>query len=88
MQTQFINDVNLVAARRLQCEVQRIRHIFSPHVGAEIPEDNVTAVIIEDRAEIGPAPTKDLDVGGVCLPKLVNGRGIVFELVRRLVPPN
>jgi len=73
--------MNLVTARRLQSEVQCICHVFSPHVGAELPGDNVAAVIVEDRAKIEPTPPKDLDVGKVSLPKLVDPSCFVFELI-------
>ena len=50
--------MNLVAARRLQCEIQCIGNVFSPHVSAELPGDDVAAVVVEDRAEIEPAPAQ------------------------------
>ena len=53
------------------------------HVRAKLPRDDVTAVIVEDRAEIEPAPADDLEIGEVGLPKLVDGRRLVFELVCR-----
>jgi len=53
-------------------------------VVAELPGDDVAAVIIEDCTEIEPAPTKDFDVGEVSLPQLVDPSRFVFELVRRL----
>ena len=76
--------MHLIAARRLQCEVQCVRHVFSPHVGAELPRDDVAAVVIENRAEIEPAPTENLDIGEVSLPKLVDGRRLVLELIGSL----
>ena len=75
-----MDDVNLVTARCLQWEVQRARHILSPHVSAELPRDDVTAVIVQNRTEIEPAPTKNLDVVKVGLLKLVNRRRLIFEL--------
>ena len=33
-QSWLMNDVNLVATRSLQSKVERVRHIFCPHVGA------------------------------------------------------
>ena len=75
-----MNDVNLVAAGCLQCEVKRIGNVFSPHVGAELPGDDVAAVVVEDSAEIEPAPAQHLDVGKVRLPKLVDPSCFVFEL--------
>ena len=75
-----MNDVHLITARRLQREVQCVRHVLSPHVGAELPRDDVAAVIVENRAEIEPTPAQYLDVGEVGLPKLIDRRGLVFEL--------
>ena len=37
------------------------------------------AVIVEDRAEIEPAPANDLQICEVSLPKLVDGCGFVSE---------
>jgi len=69
---------------RLKGEIKCVRHVFSPHVGAELPRDDVTAVIVENSAEIEPAPAENLDIGEVCLPELVNGRCLIFELTGRL----
>ena len=76
--------MNLVTARRPQSEVQCIGHVLSPHVVAKLPGDDVAARVVEDRTEIEPAPAEDLDVGEVCLPKLVDGRRLVLELIARL----
>jgi hypothetical protein len=81
-----MNDMNLVAAGCLQRQVQRIGHIFSPHGRAELPRDDVAAVVVEGRAEIEPTPPKDLDVGEVGLPKLVDCRRLVLERKRSLDP--
>ena len=74
----------LVATRRGQRQFDRIRHITSPHVGAELPRDDVAAVIVQDCAEIIPTPDDNLEVGEVCLPHLVEGSGFVCELIRGL----
>ena len=83
-QTWLVNDVHLIAAGCLQCEVQRVGDVLSPHVGAELPGDDVAAVIVEDRAEIEPTPAQNLDIGEVGLPKLVDGRRLVLELIGSL----
>ena len=75
--------MNLITAGSLQCELQRICHIFCPHVGAKLPGDDVAAVIVEDRAEIEPAPSQYFDVGEVSLPKLVDGRRFVLSCSER-----
>ncbi len=82
-QTWFVNDVNLIATRRCQSQVQRVRHVLSPHVCAEFPRDDVAAVIVQDRTKIEPAPADDLQVGEVGLLQLVDSRRLVFELTGR-----
>ena len=76
-----MNDVNLVAAGSLQSQVQGIRDILSPHIGAKLPRDDVAAVIVQDRAEIEPTPPQHFEIGEVGLPKLVDGCCLVFEFV-------
>ena len=56
----------LVAARCCHSQLNRFRHSLGPHVCAELPGDDITAVIVEDRAEVKPTPADDLEVG--CLP--------------------
>ena len=80
-QTRLVDDVNLVAAGCLQAQIQRVCHVLSPHVGAQLPSDDVAAVIVQNRAEIEPAPAQYLDVGEVGLPKLIDRSRFVFELV-------
>lgn len=60
-----------------------VSDILSAHVRAEFPRDDVATVVIQDRAEIIPTPTDDLEVGEVCLPHLVDCCGFVFKLVSR-----
>ena len=79
-----MNNMNLVAARRLQCEIQCVGNVFGPPVGAELPGDDVAAVVVEDRAEIEPAPAQYFDVSEVRLPKLVDPSCLVFELIGSL----
>jgi len=70
----------VIAARGCQSQLNRIRHVFSPHVGAKLPSNDIATVIIEDRAEVIPTPANDLEVGKVGLPHLVYGNGFIFEL--------
>ena len=79
-----MNDVNVVTTRRPKSEIQCVRHVFSPHVGAKLPGDDVAAVIVEDGAEIEPAPSQNFDLGKVCLPELIDRCGFVFRLAGRL----
>ena len=51
-QTRRMAHDGLVATRRSQRQFNRICHIFSPHVCAELPGNDVTAVIIQDGAEV------------------------------------
>ena len=71
----------LVATGRGQRQFDSVRHITSPHVGAELPGDDVTAVVVQDCAEIVSTPADNFEVGEVCLPHLVNGCGFVCELI-------
>ena len=79
-----MNNVDLITSRRLKRQIQRISHVFSPHVCAEFPRDDVAAVIVQDRAEIEPTPAQNLEIREVGLPELVDGRSFVFELICRL----
>ena len=83
-QARLVNNVDLVATRCLQSQVQRVRHVLGSHVRAKFPRDDVPAIIVQNRAEIEPAPADDLQICEVSLPKLVDGRGLVFELIGRL----
>ena len=68
----------------LQRQVQRFRDILGLHRRAQLPGDDVAREIVEDRAQIKPAPADHLQIGEVGLPELVWRRGLVLELVRRL----
>ena len=35
-------------------------------------EDDVEAIIVEDSAEIEPAPSEDLDIGEISVPELID----------------
>ena len=60
-------DLGSVAARCGEHQLQRVGDIAGPHVGAELPGDHVAAEVVQDRAEIVPAPADDLQVGEVGL---------------------
>ena len=49
--TWLVGDVNLIAAKCLQSEVQSVCHIFRPHVGATLPRDKVASLFVQDRAK-------------------------------------
>lgn len=58
-----MHDVNMSAAGSLQSQVQGVRYIPSPQIGAKLTRVAVAAVIIQDRAEIEPLPTQDFEIG-------------------------
>jgi putative transposase len=66
-QPRFVEHMNLIAAGRLKGQIQRVGDVLGSHVCAEFPRDDVAAVIVQDRAEIEPAPTDDLQIGEVGL---------------------
>ena len=51
------------------------------HVGAKLPRDDVTAVIVENCAEIDSNQSDELKIGEYGLPELVNCGSFVCELV-------
>ena len=79
----LVHDHGLIAARGLQSQFQRVGDILGFHRGAELPGDDVTAVIVKDGAEIEPAPANDLEISEVRLPELVQPGCLVPELIGR-----
>ncbi len=73
-----------LTARRCQGQLDRVDHILGAHVCAKLPSDDVAAVIIQNSADIIPAPPEDLELGKVGLPHLVDGRGLDRERVGSL----
>ena len=67
-QAWLVTHNRLVATRRRQRQFDRICHILRSHVCAKLPRNDVATVIIQDRAQIIPAPADDLEVGKVGLP--------------------
>jgi hypothetical protein len=59
-----MDDVHLIAARSLQSQVECVCNILRPHVGAELPRDDISAVIVQNCAEIEPTPTDNLNRPG------------------------
>ncbi len=70
-----------VAARGFQRQVERSGHILGFHRGAELPGDDVPAIVIQYGAEVEPAPAEDLQIGKVGLPQLIGARGFVPEFI-------
>ena len=83
-QSRLMNGIGLVAARRLQGKLQRLGHIAAGHGGAQLPRDHVAGAVIQYRGQVHPAPTDALQVREVGLPELLDGRGLVFELIGSL----
>ena len=79
-----MDDLCLVEPRGLQCQVQRGGDILGLHRWAQLPGDDVAREVVENGRQVEPAPTDDLQIGEVGLPKLIGRRGLVLELVGRL----
>ena len=54
-QMRLVTDDGLIAARRGESQFNLICHVLGPHVNAELPGDDVTAVIVQNGAQIIPA---------------------------------
>ena len=67
-QARFVQDGGLVTAGCGQSQFQCVGDIPSFHRGAELPGDDVAGVIVQDRAEIEPAPSDHLQIREVGLP--------------------
>ena len=67
-----MKDMDLIATRGLQSQVQHVCHILSPHVRAELPRNDVTAEIVQSRAEVEPAPADDHKIDEIGLLEFVD----------------
>lgn len=76
-QTWFAQNRRLVTARSLHRQIQRVGDIAGLHRRAQLPGNDVSAVIIQNRRQIEPA----LQISEVGLPELVRPRCLVLELV-------
>ena len=52
-----------VTAGRCESKVQCIGDVLGPHVGAQLPGDDVTREVVEHGRQVHPAPADDLEVG-------------------------
>ena len=52
-----------------------------PNGCAQLLRDDVSAVIIQTSSQIISTPSDDLEVDNICMPHLVNGHGLVLEIV-------
>ena len=50
-----------VAARGLESEVQRLGDVLGPHVGAQLPGDDVAREVVEHGRQVHPTPPDDLE---------------------------
>jgi len=64
-----------------QGDLERLLQIRRVHGGRELPGQDATGVIIQDRGQVVPTPAHDLEVGEVCLPEFVHPLGGMIELV-------
>ncbi len=83
-QAGFVANGNLITARSLKGQFQRVGDITSSHRRTQLPGDNISREVVQNGGEVIPAPANDLDVGKVCLPHLVDGGGLVAELMGSL----
>ena len=79
----LVQHCGAVAARGLQGHIQRVGDILGPHVGAELPGDDVAREVVEYCRQIHPSPSDDFEVGKIGLPHLVGAGGFGVELIRR-----
>ena len=69
------------AAGCLERQFQRVGDVTGLPVGAELPRDDIAAVVVENGAEMEVSPADHFEVGEVGLPELVRSCGLVSELV-------
>ena len=74
----------LITARGFQGKFQCLTDILSLHRRTQFPGNDIARVVIKDRGQIHPAPANHLQVCEVRLPQLIDGGGVVLELICRL----
>ena len=79
-----MHDGGAIEARGRECQIERGRDVGGAHRGTKPPSGDVAREVVEHGRQVVPAPTSDLEIGEVGLPELVNGSGLVLELVCRL----
>jgi hypothetical protein len=83
-QSRGMPNIDLIQPAFGQHQIQRIGDVLRLHRHAELPGDDIARVVVQDGRQIIPAPTSDLQIGEVRLPKLVWSRRLFPELIRRL----
>ena len=86
VQPGLVQDLGAIAAGSRERKVQRVGDVLGPHVGAQLPGDDIARIVIEHRRKIHPAPPDDLEVGKVgklsqISAHLVRAHGLGMELV-------
>lgn len=76
-----MDDRRLVTAGGMKRQVDRAGHVAGFHRRAELPRDDVPAVVVEDGRQVETSPADDIEIGEVGLPELVGPGGLVPELV-------
>src|SRR5258708_647780 len=67
----FMNNACLITPWCRESQLQGVRNVVSLHRRAQFPCDDVTREVIQDCAEIEPAPANHFEIGKVGLPQLV-----------------
>ena len=73
--------VDLVQPRCLQSQLQGVGDVLGLHRGAQLPGNDVAGEVVEHGRQIEPTPASHLQISEVGLPKLVQRRRLVLELV-------
>jgi hypothetical protein len=68
-------------AGKLNGCLNRLLDLLGGHAGAQLPCQDISRIIIENSAQIVPAPVNNLKPGKVRLPQLIRCSGWIGELV-------
>jgi len=75
-----VHDIGPIEPGCGERHLQRVGNIACRHRRTELPDDDVTREVVEDRGKIKPTPANYFEVGEIRLPELVRRRRFVFEL--------
>jgi hypothetical protein len=62
-------------------KLQDCFYIIGLHCFAQIPGDNVSGIIIQNRQQVIPSSADDLEISEVCLPELICPLGGLIEVI-------
>jgi len=79
-----MSDSNLFDTGLCNSKIKEFFDIRCRHRREQLPGNNVAGVIVQDAAQIIPAPTDDLEVGEIRLPQLVDTIGRMMKIGRQL----